>query len=226
MAKLWKVLALLALLCFAQVVRADDDGDDGADEDDEDFDVDRAHLIVSKVFKERFGVQGRNLTVEIQVYNAGNSSALGVSITDAKLPEGLQLVEGELSATFNKIDDKSMVTHSYVVVPTSAVGEVYLNPATVEYKAESDAEDKQVGYSTQAGVYVMTPVEQIQQHALTVGSYISLGAMQSGKDWRNFAIFVGVIGGLLGANQLVKTFKSATTTRKRQKALADLEKEQ
>lgn len=41
-------------------------------EDDEDYsEADRAHLIVRKYFKDELGVQGRNLTVHLEVYNAG-----------------------------------------------------------------------------------------------------------------------------------------------------------
>jgi hypothetical protein len=70
MAKLWKLLMLLALVCLAAPSRADDD-DETPDEEDY-ADVDRAHLIISKTFKADVGVQGRNLTVEIRVYNAGS----------------------------------------------------------------------------------------------------------------------------------------------------------
>jgi Translocon-associated protein beta (TRAPB) len=74
--KSWKVILLFGLLCTLTVHRAfaEEEAEDaeGEAEDDEDYaDADRAHLIVRKYFEDQFGVQGRNLTVYIDIYNAG-----------------------------------------------------------------------------------------------------------------------------------------------------------
>jgi hypothetical protein len=64
----WKALFLFGLVLSVAVCRvASEDA-----EDDEDYsEAEKAHLIVRKYFKEDMGVQGRNLTVHIDVYNAG-----------------------------------------------------------------------------------------------------------------------------------------------------------
>lgn len=64
--KVWQGLFLTALLLVAsaRAEEAAEEGDDyGGDE--------RAHLIVRKYVKEDVAVQGRNLTVHVDVYNAG-----------------------------------------------------------------------------------------------------------------------------------------------------------
>jgi hypothetical protein len=87
MAGNWKLLLIFGLLLSASVVRiaAEDEvpaaGDaaaaeasDDADDIDEDYsEADKAHLIVRKYFKDELGVQGRNLTVYLEIYNAGSA---------------------------------------------------------------------------------------------------------------------------------------------------------
>lgn len=59
---------------------------------------------------------------------------------------------------------------------------------------------------------------------LPQGSYVSLGLARSPADWRNIAIVVGVIGALVGGNAAVKSANTASVSRKRQRALKELEK--
>lgn len=77
----WKLLLIFGLLLSASVYRiaADEDAAEAKEEadeaeDDEDYqEADKAHLIVRKYFKDEFGVQGRNLTVFLEIYNAGQA---------------------------------------------------------------------------------------------------------------------------------------------------------
>jgi translocon-associated protein subunit beta len=72
--KAWKALLLFGLVLTAAVVRGEEEAEASTEaEDDEDYaDTERAHLIVRKWFKEERAVQGRNLTVYLELYNAGN----------------------------------------------------------------------------------------------------------------------------------------------------------
>jgi hypothetical protein len=65
--KVWQV-ALLSVLLLAASVRTEDapEEDDYAGDSEE-----RAHLIARKHIKEEVAVQGRNLTIFVDVYNAG-----------------------------------------------------------------------------------------------------------------------------------------------------------
>lgn len=70
----WQILLLCCLLAstaFVQNVRCEEGSGDA--EDDEDYaDAERAFLIVRKHVKDTVGVQGRNFTVYMDVYNAGS----------------------------------------------------------------------------------------------------------------------------------------------------------
>lgn len=67
----WRFLLLAGLLVSAAVFVKSDEAAAEA-EDEEDYqEAEKAHLIVRKYFKEDMGVQGRNLTVHLEVYNAG-----------------------------------------------------------------------------------------------------------------------------------------------------------
>ncbi len=68
----WKAYLLFGLLLSAAVARVASEDAAAEAEDEEDYqEAEKAHLIVRKYFKDDMGVQGRNLTVHIDVYNAG-----------------------------------------------------------------------------------------------------------------------------------------------------------
>jgi hypothetical protein len=77
----WKVCLIFGILLTASFVKAQDEEAPKTDEaeaseaeDDDDYtEADRAHLIVRKYFKDELGVQGRNLTVYLELYNAGTA---------------------------------------------------------------------------------------------------------------------------------------------------------
>jgi hypothetical protein len=74
--RFWVVLLLFGLVLTHSMhrARAEDDDDSAAvEDDDEDYDgdSDRAHLVVRKSLSTDLGVQGRNITFTIELYNAG-----------------------------------------------------------------------------------------------------------------------------------------------------------
>jgi hypothetical protein len=88
MAGNWKLLLIFGLLVSVSVVRiaaeeeapaageaaaAEASSDDAEDIDEDYSEADKAHLIVRKYFKDELGVQGRNLTVYLEIYNAGSA---------------------------------------------------------------------------------------------------------------------------------------------------------
>lgn len=81
--KRWQLVLLFGLVLTASLHRvaaeedeaADPEADveDATDADEDDYaDTERAHLIVRKWFKEERAVQGRNVTVYLEIFNAGN----------------------------------------------------------------------------------------------------------------------------------------------------------
>jgi hypothetical protein len=75
----WKAVLLFGLVLSAGLVRAAEEAAEPAEdaEDEQDYaDEERAFLIVRKYIKEELAVQGRNLTVYIEAYNAGTRCVL------------------------------------------------------------------------------------------------------------------------------------------------------
>ncbi len=70
----WTLLALLLVSGWTTMsVRGEAEAEDApvADDDDEYEDVSRAHLIVRKTVADELVVQGRNVTVTIDIFNSG-----------------------------------------------------------------------------------------------------------------------------------------------------------
>lgn len=229
----WALAALLLISGLASTaVRASDDDDaaDAAADTTEEYEDElTAHLIVSK---SRGGIKGgadstqqvvtgRNLTIVIDIFNAGAATAKDVNLLDL-LPSNAVLVEGTLQASFPRIAEGSRVKHSYVMSFTSGGAGQMLPLAQVTYKADDTT--TQNAQSSAYGIYVLTPVQQIQRYALIAGSYASLGMAKSPSEWRNVAVIVGVLGAIVGGNLAFKSVSSAKHSRKRSKALRELEK--
>jgi uncharacterized repeat protein (TIGR01451 family) len=238
MANNWKLLLIFGLLFSSAVYRivADEDASEGEAsatedssdvEDDEDYsEADRAHLIVRKYFKDELGVQGRNLTVHIEIYNAGAATANDVHLKDSVIPEGLRLIEGSTEAQLGKIDVGSSVQHSYVVVADKGSFGAEFESATVTYIPEFDSKERQTTKSSSPAIYVMTPVEQITRYALIAGSYATLGMVSTTAHWRNIAIVGAVALLALTVNTTTKKMTTSKSDRRRAAALKELEKEQ
>lgn len=212
--------ALLGLLILglAAPLRAEDVVDD-----DEYDDAPRAFLVVRKSVQDDLVVQGKNVTVTVEVFNAGQSTAKQVKLTDV-LPAESTLVDGTLDASLGKIAMGSHAKHSYVIVFNTGSIEVTLPDATVTYQAEDESSDLTEGASSAMTIYVMTPAQQLQRFALQAGAYASLGFARSPAEWRNLAIIAGTIGSALGVNWAIKKAKASNVNRKRAAALRELEK--
>jgi translocon-associated protein subunit beta len=67
---------------------------------------------------------------------------------------------------------------------------------------------------------------QQQHHVWLQGSYASLGICRTPTEWRNMAVVLGIVGGLLGLNWGMKQAKTSSSSTKRRKALQELEKDE
>jgi translocon-associated protein subunit beta len=61
---------------------------------------------------------------------------------------------------------------------------------------------------------------------LLQGSYVSLGVARTPTDWRNISIVLVLLGAVVGGQFIMKKASSASTNRKRQRALQELEKDE
>lgn len=93
-----------------------------------------------------------------------------MQVTDSELPDGLEIVTGKQSATYEKINPGASKKYSYTVVATKGDAPMMLGNAKVTYKAEADASELTTGTSSFTGFYVITPVQEITRHALNVVS--------------------------------------------------------
>uniref|UniRef100_A0A7S0V245 Translocon-associated protein subunit alpha n=1 Tax=Polytomella parva TaxID=51329 RepID=A0A7S0V245_9CHLO len=213
------LLGLLALSLFTSVpfVRGEEDTDDNDDFED----ASRARIILRKSVSDATVVQGRNVTVKLQLFNVGENTASDIKIQD-HLPQYARLVGGSLSPSFDKLASGSEVSVEYTIVFTSGNLKLYLPPAIISYDAGS--KDQMDGVSSVPTVNVFTPFQQIQKHALTVGAYISLGFARTPSEWRNLILFVITVGGFFGGNWAVKQYNIATSNRRRAQAIKEVEK--
>jgi hypothetical protein len=69
--KAWHCLLIGALLLAGNFHSARAEEEAEAVEDDDYVEADRAHLVVRKSAKDELVIQGRNVTVEIEVLNGG-----------------------------------------------------------------------------------------------------------------------------------------------------------
>lgn len=223
MARIWHVagVAVLLLLITSPIARADEVEDEDSDEYGE-TEEERAYLVVRKTVNQELAVQGRNVTVTVDIFNWGASSAADVKLEDT-LPESATLVEGSLTKTFERIASGSRVNTSYVIVYNQGILGAKLPLATVTYRPDSESNEKQTGLSSTAELHVMTPTQQITRYALMTGRWVSLGIAKTPEDWRNAAIFIVLVGGLLGGNYGYKAYNSDQVSRKRVRALRELE---
>jgi hypothetical protein len=73
----WKSLLVFGLLACAVLVNAAEEKKAAEEADDDDYaEEERAHLVIRKWIKEAQVVQGRNLTIHLEVFNAGSRCVL------------------------------------------------------------------------------------------------------------------------------------------------------
>ncbi|TKC38687.1 hypothetical protein EI555_016789, partial [Monodon monoceros] len=122
-----RLLAFLALALFA-VTQAEEG----------------ARLLASKSLLNRYAVEGRDLTLQYNIYNVGSSAALDVELSDDSFPpEDFGIVSGMLNVKWDRIapypldTGASNVSHTVVLRPLKA-GYFNFTSATITYLAQED----------------------------------------------------------------------------------------
>uniref|UniRef100_A0A6I8N0J5 Signal sequence receptor subunit 2 n=1 Tax=Ornithorhynchus anatinus TaxID=9258 RepID=A0A6I8N0J5_ORNAN len=83
------VLSALALLALLSGARGEEGG---------------ARLLASKSLLNRYAVEGKDLTLQYNIYNVGSSAALDVELTDDSFPpEDFGIVSGMLNVKWDRI---------------------------------------------------------------------------------------------------------------------------
>ncbi|XP_037549671.1 translocon-associated protein subunit beta [Nematolebias whitei] len=109
-----------------------------------------ARLLASKALLNRYAVEGRDLTLQYNIYNVGSSAALDVVLSDDSFPsEDFGIVSGMLNVKWDRIAPASNVSHTVVLRPLKA-GYFNFTSASVSYKAQEGGEEV-VGYTSAPG---------------------------------------------------------------------------
>ena len=131
------LLSVIACLFVCLVVCAEEDSD--------------ARLLASKSILNSFLVEGKDVTVEYNIYNVGGSAAQDVFLKDASFPESdFAIVKGHLDVNWPRIAPGSNVTHIVVLRPLKS-GYFNFTSAEVSYKPSEAASEIQTGYTSASG---------------------------------------------------------------------------
>ncbi|KAK9903564.1 hypothetical protein WJX75_009009 [Coccomyxa subellipsoidea] len=223
--RLWIALAALLLVSSLALSRGDDGGFGVSDDEEfEEVEDQGAHLVARKFIPGKDLVVGRNTTVAIELYNAGNSAAYDVVVRDGEWQaEYFEFDPEAVVETVERIPAGGTARVEFTVIPLKT-GSGVTAAAHITYKLEEDARNVQSALSTTMRLGIITPFQVLLSKALRWGSYLTLGAFTTLEHWRNAAIITAlctVAGlGFLG-------YTSVTETRKRQiyqKALNEVEK--
>jgi len=217
----------LAVLLLVASIAAPACGQDSAtsSEDDEYAEEEKAFLIVRKAPLEDDVVVGSNLTVVIDIHNAGSSSAYSVDLQDILPPAGaFSLLGGSPSAKFDRIAVGATERHAYSVTPK--VSGVHKSmPATVTYKPDTPSStEQQVVYSTDCTFTVLSHAQNYTRFLLKLGRFMTMGLFTTVSQWARIAALVGSIGAVLTAHWLYTSVTEGRKQRRYQRALEDVAK--
>ncbi|NWS01258.1 SSRB protein, partial [Motacilla alba] len=127
-------LPLLAVFALVSVARCEDG----------------ARLLASKSLLNRYAVEGKDLTLQYNIYNVGSSAALDVELSDDSFPpEDFGIVSGMLNVKWDRIAPASNVSHTVVLRPLKA-GYFNFTSATITYLAQEGAQVV-VGFTSAPG---------------------------------------------------------------------------
>lgn len=215
-------MALLfsSVLAFACVVRAEDVEAEVDDDDEDDDDEERAHLIVRRTVADERPLEGKQTTVTISIYNAGNAPATNVKVAEATWPEDSFDVVGDMAASFDKIPEGISVQHTYKV--TSKEASTVQVPGTRVAYTPSEGEFEQVATGPQLLFHTHTILESLTVKALQFGSTFTGGNFNSVQDWLRGAYVAGGLAAALAAYRAYSSMAVSNATRKRARALASL----
>ncbi|OXB72330.1 UNVERIFIED_CONTAM: hypothetical protein H355_015629 [Colinus virginianus] len=134
-----KPLAVLAVLAVLRAARCEEG----------------ARLLASKALLNRYAVEGRDLTLQYNIYNVGSSAALDVELSDDSFPpEDFGIVSGMLNVKWDRIapylsTPASNVSHTVVLRPLKA-GYFNFTSATITYLAQEGGQVV-VGFTSAPG---------------------------------------------------------------------------
>ncbi|EFN58918.1 hypothetical protein CHLNCDRAFT_140871 [Chlorella variabilis] len=218
--KLLLTILFGTLLVCSTLTRAEEEVEVDDDDDEEEEDEDRATLIVRRVVADERPLEGKQTTVTISIYNAGKAPATGVKLTEASWPPEGFAVEGELTASFDRIPEGASVQHTYKL--TGKEASTVRVPGTVVTYTPAEDEPAQTTVGAQLTFHTYTILESLTVKALELGATVTGGSFTTPQDWRRAAYVAAALGvGLFGYRSYT-SMAASNASRRRAKALAAL----
>jgi hypothetical protein len=149
------------------------------------------------------------------------SAATDVEIKEDGWPGEAFLTEGTLEASYASIPAGATQSFAYTVTPKYALPRYEQRPALVTYVA-ADGEKPVTTSSPVLAFAIYTSGDVMLAKALRVGSFVTLGMLNTQKEWLRF---LAIAGGAVLVYVLLSAYRTATKTRehsRRQRALRDL----
>jgi len=185
-----------------------------------------AHLVVHKSVAEKQLVIGQNMTIKIEVFNAGSSPATAIELTDPGWEsDHFEVVGPSTSAKFSSIAPGAKETLQFVVVP-KVTGQFSAGPSLITYQATDSSEQTSGVSNALPRIPILSTTDKHMVMALQIGTYVSLGFCKTASDWTRGALITAVLGVLVGGNWIALRGKDAIAQNRRRKAIADLTKEE
>lgn len=112
---------------------------------------DGARLLVSKNILNQYLVEGKDLTVQYDLYNVGASAAINVQLTDNSFPDSdFSVVRGNLDVKWARISPATNLTHIVILRPLKS-GFFNFTSAEISYMPLESSKERVVGYTSAPG---------------------------------------------------------------------------
>nr|CAG4645850.1 EOG090X0EPM [Lynceus sp. MCZ IZ 141354] len=122
-----------------------------------------AKLLFSKQILNRYLVEGMDINIRYSLFNVGGSAALNVQVADNSFSlQDFSLVGGQPKFNLDRIPAGTNVTHVVVIRPLK-YGYYNFTAAEVTYSLSEDANQVQIGYSSEPGQGVIVPFKEFDR---------------------------------------------------------------
>jgi len=112
-----------------------------------------ARLLIEKQILNKYLVESRDIVVNYNIFNVGQSAAIDVQISDASFSEEhFDFVSGVLKFTVPRLGPGLNITHSAVVRPKVGIwGRFNFTAGEVSYLADEESKEPQLGFTSEPG---------------------------------------------------------------------------
>jgi len=112
-----------------------------------------ARLLIEKQVLNKYLVESRDIVVNYNIFNVGQSAATDILISDSSFSEEhFDLISGILKFTVPRLGPGSNITHSAVVRPKAGIwGRFNFTAGDVSYMTDETSKEPQIGFTSEPG---------------------------------------------------------------------------